>query len=231
MPMYLETLGILICFASHRKEISLTFPKPYHCPQKVVDLTPEGHPEMHGHLNNLGNSHMLRFTRTKDLLDISKAISSLQNAVHLTPPGHADMPIYLTTLGSSFGYRFQHTGDLADISKAISEQQEAVHLTPQGHADMPNRLTNLGHLFRHRFKSTGDLADIDTAISDYSLAATYSSGPPSKRLDVAIVWTKWSQKYAPSVIRCIQDCYSTCFLTCGFGTNYTGASYKSPRYF
>jgi hypothetical protein len=44
--------------------------------QKAVQLTPEGHADMPGHLNNLGNSFQSRFEHTGDLTDISEAISS-----------------------------------------------------------------------------------------------------------------------------------------------------------
>ena len=83
-------------------------------------------------LSNLGSSFQSRFEHTRDLADISEAISYQQKAVHLTPEGHAYMSIWLNNLGNSFQSRFEHTGNLADISEAISYQQKAVHLTPEG---------------------------------------------------------------------------------------------------
>ena len=58
---------------------------------------------------------------------------------------------------------------------------------------MPSFLNNLGTSFRNRFEHTGNLTDIHAAVSNYSLAATYPSGPPSRRFPAATIWARWSQ--------------------------------------
>ena len=88
--------------------------------ESAVHLTPQGHLDMSGRLNNLGISFQSHFERTGDLANITNAISYLQKAVHLTPEGHAYMPNNLDSLGNSFLRCFERTGDLADISNAIS---------------------------------------------------------------------------------------------------------------
>jgi len=133
--------------------------------QRAVQLTPDGHDDMPGGLNNLGNSFLRRFERTGDLTDIANAISAHQRAVQLTPDGHANMPNWLNSLGNSFFRRFERTGDLTDIADAISAHQRVVQLTPDGHAWMPSWLGNLGTSFLLRFERTGDLSDITNAIS------------------------------------------------------------------
>ena len=143
-------------------------------------------------------SYARHFEHTGELSDISKAISLQQNAIDLTPVGHADMQGRLSNLGMSYARRFEHTGDLSDISKAISLQQKAIDLIPAAHHDMARQLSDLAAVFSRRFERTGNLTDIRSAISTYRLAATYSSGPLSIRLEAARNWIKWSQKFDSS---------------------------------
>jgi len=133
--------------------------------QRAVHLTTDGHAEMPGRLNNLGNTFLRRFERTGDLTDIANAMSAHQRAVQLTPDGHADMPNRLNSLAASFVRRFKRTGALTDIADAISALQRAVQLSPDGHARMPTWLCNLGSSFSARFARTGDITDIVNAIS------------------------------------------------------------------
>jgi hypothetical protein len=67
---------------------------------------------MPGWLNKLGKFHFISLSmQTRDLTDISEAISSQQKAVQLTPEGHANMPTFLNNLGISFMHCFQtHRG-------------------------------------------------------------------------------------------------------------------------
>ncbi|KAJ7833961.1 hypothetical protein B0H14DRAFT_2324833, partial [Mycena olivaceomarginata] len=62
----------------------------------AVLLTPDGHPDKPGRLNNLGNSLLARFERLGDLGDLVESISKYKDAVYLTPDGHPDRPSHLT---------------------------------------------------------------------------------------------------------------------------------------
>ena len=93
--------------------------------QKALQLTPDGHEKIYGHLSNLGNSFHCRFEHTGDLTDISEAVSFHQKAVQLIPEGHASMPGQLDNLGHSFLHRFVCTRDLADAHKTISNYQQS----------------------------------------------------------------------------------------------------------
>ena len=191
MPRQLNNLGV--SFQSRFNHIGdLADTDAISYKQRAVNLTPEGHADMPTWLNNLGNSFQSQFRSAGDLADISKAISYQQKAVNLTPKGHSNMPGQLNNLGNSFQSRFNCTGDLADISDAISYQQKAVNLTPEGHADMPSWLYNLGSSFQSRFKCTEDMADKYMHLSLDCQCATYSSGPPSKRLMAAMRWAQHS---------------------------------------
>ena len=96
--------------------------------QRGIRLTPNGHENMPGMLNNLGVSYLHRFEYTRDLSENLEAISVKQRVVQLTPNDHEDQPLWLNGLGISLQRRFEHTGDLSDISEAITAQQRAVQL-------------------------------------------------------------------------------------------------------
>jgi len=70
--------------------------------QQVVQLSPNGHPDVPGTLDNLGISFHARFACMGDLSDLSDAISAHQRAVQPTPEGHPEMPGVLNNLGNSF---------------------------------------------------------------------------------------------------------------------------------
>ncbi|KDR81163.1 hypothetical protein GALMADRAFT_136203 [Galerina marginata CBS 339.88] len=137
--------------------------------------------DMHDARNELGMAFRRRFDKTKELKDISAAISSIQRAIHLAPPDHANVPGLLNNLGNSFQARFELSGDLGDISGAISCQQKALLLTPESHQNMPILLNNLGNSFRVRFDRAGDLADISEAIISLQKAVGLPQSHPIMR--------------------------------------------------
>jgi hypothetical protein len=198
MPSLLGNLGNSLGVRFQRNGDLSDISEAISSQQKAVHLTPQGHAVIPGLLSNLGNSFLGRFKLTGDLTDISKAISSHKQALHLTSQGDAATPRRLNNLGLSFSNRFEHTGDSADISEAIICQQKAVLLIPQGHVDAPRWLNNLGDSLQTRFERLGDINDIHAAISRYSLAATYSTGKPTTRLNAARKWARLCQKFDPS---------------------------------
>jgi len=133
--------------------------------QQVVRLTPDGHPEMPGRLNNLAISFQSRFKHTGDVSDLSKAIPIQQRLIQLTPDGQPNMPVWLYNLGISFQRRFKCTGDLSDLEKAISNKQRAIQLIHDAHPHLPGWLYSLGISLYSRFECTSVLSDLSEAIS------------------------------------------------------------------
>ncbi|KAF8552776.1 hypothetical protein OG21DRAFT_1415461, partial [Imleria badia] len=131
----------------------------------AVDLTPHGHPDKPGHLNNLANCLRARFERIGELRDLDDAILRYRDAVDLTPHGHPHKPGHLCSLGNSFKARFRRLGELGDLDGAVSMLRDAVDLTPDGHPDKPARLNSLGISFRARFERLGELRDLESAFS------------------------------------------------------------------
>ncbi|KAJ7110487.1 TPR-like protein [Mycena epipterygia] len=130
----------------------------------AVVLTPDGHPDKPGRLNNLGNSLFRRFERLGDLSDLNKSIMMLEDAVQLTPDGDPDKPGRLNNLGNSLLRHFERLGDLSDLKKSIMMLEDAVQLTPDGHPEKPVRLNNLGNSLLGCFERLGDLSDLNKSI-------------------------------------------------------------------
>ena len=144
--------------------------------RRAIQLTPNGHEDMPGRLNNLGNSYQCRFEHAGELSDIEEAISLQQRAVQLAPNGHANMPGWLNNLGNSYMRRFERTGEIPDIAEAISRQQQALQLTPNGHANIPLYLDSVGNSYQCCFERSGDLGDIEEAISVQQQAVRLTPG-------------------------------------------------------
>jgi len=149
--------------------------------RQAVRLTPDGHPDKPGRLNNLGISFQSRFERLSDLIDLDQSIMAQQQAVRLTLDGHPHKPRCLNSLGNSFLRRFERLGDLGNLDQAITAQQQSVHLTPDGHPNEPGHLNNLGNSFLRRFERLDDLADLDQAITAQQQAVRLTpDGHPDK---------------------------------------------------
>ncbi|KAJ7469252.1 TPR-like protein [Mycena latifolia] len=147
----------------------------------AVRLTPDGHPDKPGMLNNFGNSLFCRFEWLGDLNDLNKSIMMFEDTVRLTPDGHPDKPAMLNNLGNSLLGRFKRLGDLSDLNKSIMMFEDAVRLTPDGHPDKPGRLSNLGTSLLGRFERLGDLSDLNKSIMMFEDAVRLTpDGHPHK---------------------------------------------------
>jgi len=179
--------------------------------EDAVRLTPDGHTDKPGLLNNLGNSLLTRFEHLGEIANIDKAILSFEDAAHLTPDGHTNKQILLNNLGTSLMIHFERLGEKGDIEKAASRLEEAVRFTPDGHAYKPHYLTNLGNLLFMRFQHLGDSTDLKQSIFAAFQAATQSSGPPSVRFNAAITWSKRAHLFHSASIPSVLEAYSTAF--------------------
>ncbi|KAJ7848890.1 CHAT domain-containing protein [Mycena leptocephala] len=93
--------------------------------EDTVQLTPDGHPDKPGSLNNLGNSLLGRFEQLGDLSDLNKSIMMLEDAVQLTPDGHPHKPARLNNLGKSLFCRFEQLHDPQDSQQLLCHYTSA----------------------------------------------------------------------------------------------------------
>ncbi|KAI0028285.1 TPR-like protein [Vararia minispora EC-137] len=137
------------------------------CLQESVGLTPDGHPDKPGYLNNLGNALQTRFSHLGGLDDLESAIvvkRKARKAVDLTPDSHPDKPACLNSLGTALVARFNRLGGLNDLESAIVVKRKAVDLTPDDHPHKPLYLNNIGNTLGTRFKRLGGLDDLESAM-------------------------------------------------------------------
>ncbi|KAE9406010.1 hypothetical protein BT96DRAFT_876203 [Gymnopus androsaceus JB14] len=133
--------------------------------KQALELTPDGHADKPGMLNNLGQAYQARFGHLGELSDIESAIIALKQAVQLIPDGHADKPGRLHSFGKAYQARFTHLGELSDIESAIIAIRQALQLTPDDYVDKPGMLNSLGKAYQARFGHLGDLNDMENAIA------------------------------------------------------------------
>ncbi|MBB4934416.1 hypothetical protein F4561_005236 [Lipingzhangella halophila] len=133
--------------------------------QRIVQATPEDHPNRAVYLSNLGTALQTRFERTGALEDLDQAITALRGAVQVIPEDHPDRAASLSNLGNTLRVRFERTGALEDLDQAITALRGAVQVIPEDHPDRAVSLSNLGNTLRVRFERTGALEDLDQAIT------------------------------------------------------------------
>ncbi|KAJ7754390.1 CHAT domain-containing protein, partial [Mycena maculata] len=124
-------------------------------------LTPAGHPERAGRIEDLAVSLGNRYRRMGDLEDLEAALRHNLEAVDLTPTEHPDRPPRLQNLATSFRNRYLRFGNKEDLEESMQRNQEAVDLAP---AYNPQCLTSLGASFTDRYQRLGNLEDGDAAL-------------------------------------------------------------------
>ncbi|KAI0031641.1 CHAT domain-containing protein, partial [Vararia minispora EC-137] len=153
----------------------------------VIDLTPDDHPVKPARLNSLGFALESRFKRFSNPVDIEDAISAARRATELTPDDHPDVHDRLGNLGYYLNLRFDALKTRADIDEAISIYSRVVDLSPDNHPNKSIRLMGLARSLDSRFEQYSDAFDFSGAFQAYLRAAALGSGPPSVRLQAAMM--------------------------------------------
>ncbi|MFI9503366.1 CHAT domain-containing protein [Nocardia sp. NPDC052566] len=139
---------------------------------RIVDATPDDHPDLTGRLSALGLALVRRFERVGVQADIDEAVEVSRRAVAATAADQPATAEVLTTLGIALRVRFGRTGTPADIDEAVDMARQAVTATPTGHPDLVAALANLGLALRRRLERTEALGDIDEAVDMARQAVT-----------------------------------------------------------
>ncbi|OQV09889.1 CHAT domain-containing protein [Cladophialophora immunda] len=114
--------------------------------EEAIRVTPPGHPDLAGRLNNLSNKLESRYERVGNMADLETAISKAEEVVRVTPPGYHGLAGRLNNLGTKLERRYERTGNMADLEMAIEKAEEAVRITPADHPDLAAWLKNLGQM-------------------------------------------------------------------------------------
>ncbi|KAG9082726.1 hypothetical protein FS749_006617 [Ceratobasidium sp. UAMH 11750] len=157
---------------------------------QAVSLTDDGDPQKPVFLGSLGVSYQTRYGSLKQLSDLNKAIELQSLAVLDAPERHATKPGWLNNLGISLTNRYRHLKDILDIDTAIGYQTRAVSLTPGGFTKKGHYLNNLASSYAIRFEHLRNVADLDLSNKYFGEAVRSSTGLPSMKLKMALIWSK-----------------------------------------
>ncbi|KAG8704955.1 hypothetical protein FRC08_001924 [Ceratobasidium sp. 394] len=148
--------------------------------ERVVQLTPDGHPEKPASLFKMGSSLCTRYQRTGRLLDLDRAIDCYDQALaHKPEPRPNTKHIILASIADALQDRFEAVAESPDADRAVLCQEEAIRHTPDSNAMKPARLSFLSYLLGQRFLRLGSSEDFDAAIArlaDAVILATPSHG-------------------------------------------------------
>ncbi|KAI0027000.1 CHAT domain-containing protein, partial [Vararia minispora EC-137] len=155
--------------------------------RRVVDLTPDSHPDMHACLHNLGISLSNRFTRLGKLSDLEDALVVMHRAVEFTPDGHHDMPVRLNDIGQLLHFRFEQTHDLMDLEETVTVSRRAVELTPHGHPLRSGWLSDLGLSLLKWCRHQPSQGHFNSAYWCFTDATCETANMPIVRLNAALL--------------------------------------------
>jgi tetratricopeptide (TPR) repeat protein len=94
-------------------------------------------------LNSLGQLLHTRYSNTKNIVDLEKAIQVTTQALEKTEESNSDRYMYLSNLGALLGDEHSGTGATKDVKAAIRRMREAIASMPQDHADRASIINNL----------------------------------------------------------------------------------------
>ncbi|TFY69354.1 hypothetical protein EVJ58_g453 [Rhodofomes roseus] len=138
--------------------------------ERVVDLVPDGHPELRRCLGNLGVAYHNRFEVLHNIEDIDRAVTTLQRAVRALDSTGDDAPeraLHVASLGNAYLCRADILLEDNDMHLAVETLKRAVELTPTGLAHLQKRRHNLGRAYATRYERHHDPADVDRAMVEF----------------------------------------------------------------
>ncbi|KAI1360411.1 CHAT domain-containing protein [Xylaria arbuscula] len=94
-------------------------------------------------LHILAICHGLKFSETKAIDELQKAIQLQQQVIALTPQHDVELPRRLNNLGILLGKKYLETRVVVDLEEAIRLCREAVETTPNGDPEMFKRKRDL----------------------------------------------------------------------------------------
>lgn len=136
--------------------------------EQALVPTPLDDPKRTDKLEALGAEYIVKYLRTREVDDVSRAIQCIQESYSLTPTHHTlARTSRLHRLSMAHIDRHERTGSIVDLDAAIQNLRIVIRDTENHHPDRPRRLQSLGVGYGERYQSSGGLADIDNAIKQF----------------------------------------------------------------
>lgn len=136
--------------------------------ERIVAVTPAGHPDRIMRLNTLGGLLQVRAERAEpgqagSQEDFGRAVVLLHEALSATAPDDPQRAVILNNLGATFLVGFEQSGSHSDLDLAVKALRLAV-ATPAPAARQTSALINLTDALQARVRLRDDPRDLDDAI-------------------------------------------------------------------
>ena len=135
--------------------------------RKVLQNTPNDHPELPGYFIDFGNTLYCQFEHTGNQNDLTMAISSFQCAVELSSEGDINLPVRWITVGTLLKKRFELNRNEDDLMKAISAHRSAAKSSQIDDVGCLETLNYLGLILLFSFDHTRNLNDVSEAVMTF----------------------------------------------------------------
>jgi tetratricopeptide (TPR) repeat protein len=164
---------------------------------KVLELTPDGHPNKPNRLGALSAAIFARFREDPTDLDLlDDAITTLQEELRRIPSGHIERGRILSTLGALLDGRFEQTGDARALQEATRFHREALAATPAGHSERGRILSNLVISLIHQSQAADDDLVLTEAIRGCEEALEYMPpGDSGRAQTLQALGASYTQRY------------------------------------
>lgn len=148
---------------------------------QAVDLASDSRSnqsELAARLTGLGIALRLRFTRTRELVDLDNAIQMHKKAIAVSRDDPTRF-LCLGNLANCLGPRYGLIGHLSDLEEAVSSLQAVLRGSPADDSKRCGHLSSLGTGLRLRFARSGDTNDLNLSVAAIQEAVeSASSGDP-----------------------------------------------------
>jgi hypothetical protein len=111
-----------------------------------------------------GRAFSLRYSKTKDPLDLVEAIRSLEQATAAMSPGHSELPDALMLTSISLGELFNETMDIRELYRAIEIGREGIAAAGSDSWNRAKGLLSFAQLLRTRFQELHSPRDFNEGI-------------------------------------------------------------------
>ncbi|RNL82435.1 CHAT domain-containing protein [Halostreptopolyspora alba] len=143
--------------------------------ERVVDATPNGHPDRPVMLSSRGVTLHHRFDLTGDPEDLDGAVTALREAATTIPPDHSERSNVLRNLGNVLEDLYLRTGHGEHLDEVIGACRAFAAVSPVEDPALPLILSNLAAWLRSRFRHTNDGADLNEAVDAAQRAVDLSA--------------------------------------------------------
>ncbi|TEB21154.1 hypothetical protein FA13DRAFT_1643470 [Coprinellus micaceus] len=159
----------------------------------------ETSPDDDGWRSLLGLAYHMRFSQTRDLSDLDRAISAGHLGLKQTPRSRQRTRSRACLITEMLNARFEATACPHDLENAIAAQQgtRALKILPEGHPALPILFNSLGTWFLEQSRVEEDRANIDAAVLySYTAMGLAPDGHPALSTGLRIITLTFASRFS-----------------------------------